>query len=112
MPFTTRPCLHPGCPELVRSERRCPRHAREYQIQISQMRDPAVQRLYDRKWQMRRKKQLELQPWCEDCTAMGLYIPAIEVHHEQRHQGDKAIFLKSKLRSLCKPCHSRRTARR
>ena len=110
MPYTLRPCLHPGCPELVRSGR-CVRHQTEEQARQGSMRDPTVQRLYDRRWQARRKRQLARQPWCEDCLEIGLYISAIDVHHEVRHRGDPMVFLKSPLRSLCHACHSKRTVK-
>ena len=101
-----KPCGYPGCPNLVESGR-CELHRSESEFK----RDPAVQRLYDRKWQARRKVQLSAHPWCEVCLSKGIYTPATDVHHVTPHRGDKNIFLTSPLESLCHACHSEVTAR-
>lgn len=97
------PCSYPGCINLVRSGR-CAEHPR-----VEVHRDPSAQRLYDRRWQARRKAHLSQHPWCEDCLEQGIYTAATDVHHEKRHGGDPLVFATSPLRSLCHVCHSRRT---
>lgn len=104
---TLRACAYPGCPELVRSGY-CVRHASVRPVTI--LRNPEAQRLYDRTWQRRREAQLAREPWCKDCLVDGIYTPATEVHHEIRHKGDRRVFQASPLTSLCKSCHSKRTA--
>jgi 5-methylcytosine-specific restriction protein A len=102
-------CHHPGCPELAQSGRFCDAHRHDDKQQSR--RDLNAQRLYDRHWQIRRKMQLAAHPWCEDCLSDSIYERATEVHHEERHQGDRMKFIRSPLISLCKACHSRRTAK-
>ncbi len=99
-----RPCSYPGCNELV-EHGRCEKHQ---VIETKYQRDPERQRLYDRKWQAVRKRQLAAQPWCEDCLEQGIYTAATDVHHVIPHRGDKEIFLSSPKRSLCGTCHKKR----
>lgn len=73
-------------------------------------RDPARQRLYDRHWRMRRAVQLSAHPWCENGLRQGVYVPATDVHHVERHEGDPEKFYNSELESLCHACHSAWTA--
>lgn len=101
-----KPCSYPGCPNLVEGGR-CELHKNESEFK----RDPAVQRLYDRKWQARRRVQLSAHPWCEVCLSKGIYTPATDVHHVSPHRGDKELFISSPLMSLCHACHSEITSR-
>ncbi len=111
MPYSSpKPCKYPGCPNLTRSG-----YCEEHQNQAAtrsgvSRRNPDRQRLYGRRWGKRRAAHLASHPWCEDCLEKGIYTPATDVHHEQRHQGDRLVFDTSPLRSLCHSCHSRRTA--
>lgn len=72
-------------------------------------RNPQRQALYDRKWQARRRIYLSEHPWCSDCLDAGLYTPATDVHHVERHEGDPIKFLSSPLLGLCHACHSKHT---
>ena len=101
-----RPCSYPGCPALVQHGR-CEQHAEAPRPVYN--RDPERQRLYDRKWQMRRRLQLSKYPWCADCLAQGRYTAATDVHHINPHRGDPTIFITSPLISLCHSCHSKVT---
>lgn len=53
---------------------------------------------------------LRSSPLCADCSAQGLTTPATEVHHvtKKRDGGEDS---EDNLLTLCKPCHSKRTAR-
>jgi len=108
MPFSAlKPCVYPSCQTLVRSGY-CEKHAGS--VPPSFQRDPERQRLYDRRWQMRRARHLGAHPWCEICLQSGLYVPATDVHHLVPHRGDVHIFNTSPLQSLCHSCHSKITA--
>jgi len=85
---------------------RCELHQSEREFK----RDPAVQRLYDRRWQRRRAAHLAAHPWCERCLRGGMYVPATDVHHVLPHRGDPIVFMTSELESLCHSCHSKMTA--
>jgi len=103
---SARPCSHPGCTTLVALGSRCPAHARDLDVQ----RDPARQRMYDRRWRKIRKAHLAQHPWCENGIRQGVYVPATDVHHLERHVGDAEKFYTSPLESLCHQCHSAWTA--
>ena len=61
-------------------------------------------------WRAIRKAQLDKFPMCEDCQRDGIATVAREVDH---NTGDTARNMVGvELSSLCKPCHSSRTARR
>lgn len=102
-----RICPGAGC-NVLTDGGRCPRCAgKAKQVE----RDPAIKQLYNSKrWQERRQRQLAENPWCANCLARGIYVPATEVHHIERHKGDRESFFNGPLESLCKPCHSRETA--
>ena len=102
-----KPCAYPSCHALVDSGY-CTKHAGL--ITPSFQRDPDRQRLYDRRWQVRRARQLSAHPWCEMCQLVGLYVPATDVHHLVPHRGDVNVFNNSPLQSLCHSCHSKITA--
>lgn len=67
-------------------------------------------RFYDtRAWRDRiRPAKLRRNPLCEDCLEQQLTEAATEVDHVD---GDSANNLPENLRSLCKTCHSKKTAR-
>ncbi len=72
----------------------------------------STERGYGSDWQRVRLAFLQHNPLCQDCQDAGRTAAACEVHHvakvavapERRLDWDN-------LRALCKPCHSRRTAR-
>ncbi|XBQ15813.1 MAG: HNH endonuclease signature motif containing protein [Oceanicaulis sp.] len=80
-------------------------------------RGSAAKRGYDRDWRKLREIKLKRDPLCEDCLADGRTEPAREVDHVERFRdADGRIDHRKRLdpknlRSLCKPCHSRKTAR-
>ena len=99
------PCRFPGCDALV-SQGNCPQHSTK-----NIERDPQVKRLYNsRRWQSMRVSQLAQEPWCAECLSHGEYVPANEVDHVNPHRGDSNLFFGGRLQSLCKVCHSRKTA--
>lgn len=99
-----RPCTYPRCNTLV-SGGRCDLHSLK-----NVKRDPAVKRLYNSKqWLSIRVTQLSSYPWCADCLKKNNYIPATEVDHIERHNGDPIKFFKGPFQSLCTSCHSRKT---
>lgn len=98
-----RPCPVPGC--AAKSERggRCAKHSHR----------PDRLRVYDSSaWKRLRSIQLADQPFCEDCLEDGRTTAATDVDHVERVRDRPDLALdSSNLRSLCKPCHSRKTAR-
>jgi 5-methylcytosine-specific restriction enzyme A len=58
-------------------------------------------------WQRRRLVQLNAEPFCRLCSAMGKVTLADTVDHIEPHHGDLTAFRKGPLQSLCKACHDR-----
>ena len=105
-----RPCRAPGCGVLT-SEGYCPAHKLEPRPSSDRSAPKPWHRLYKRpEWPRLRAQQLTAEPWCRECAAVGLRVPATEVDHIQPHRGDLRLFLDpGNLQSLCHSCHSRKT---
>ncbi len=103
-----KPCAYPGCASLV-SGGYCSKHRAVASTRDSE-KERKVHRLYDRRWKKAREAQLAKEPWCADCLRANIYTAASEVHHDERHEGDREKFWSSSKTSLCKTCHSKRTA--
>jgi 5-methylcytosine-specific restriction protein A len=107
-----KPCKYPGCPELVASGY-CAKHGTENKKNLQSKkpveRDKDRQRLYDRNWQKIRNFHFRKYPWCEKCMDYKKYVSATDVHHVIPHKGNREIFYKSPLQSLCHECHSKQT---
>ncbi len=117
-----RLCIAPGCDEIaVPGSNRCDVHAVEAKARVdaakarAKLSRPAQigAALYATPaWRKARKSWLARYPLCADCGELGLVVAAREVDHIRPHRGDKALFWdRGNWQSLCKPCHSRKTAR-
>lgn len=74
-------------------------------------RETAAARGYGYRWQQARAGWLRSHPLCAHCERAGLVVAANEVDHIKPHKGDMAMFWdSSNWQSLCKPCHSAKTA--
>lgn len=63
-------------------------------------------------WRTGRLQHLQRHPLCVDCAELGAVVEATEVDHIEPHRGDRRkFFRRSNWQSLCKSCHSRKTAR-
>jgi 5-methylcytosine-specific restriction endonuclease McrA len=100
-------CATPGCPELVRGAARCPEHERALRAEFDSTR-PSGSRRYPPSWRVIRLAHLRREPLCRFCAERGVVTGATEVDHVD---GDRTNHAPPNLRSACKPCHSRRTAR-
>ncbi len=78
-----------------------------------QQRGTRQQRGYDQTWINLRAYWLRLHPLCEDCKREGQITAAEEVHHMRAFRGpdDPLRLDDTNLESLCKSCHSRKTAK-
>lgn len=64
------------------------------------------------RWRRLRMAHLAEHPLCVDCQGQGRTTPATEVHHVTKRRVDPNAELdRDNLMSLCKACHSVRTAR-
>lgn len=103
------PCAAPGCSALVKSGY-CATHKRVATEPSTDERRKRNRMYWNDAWKRRRISQLSSHPWCEDCLRANIYVPATDVHHVQRHEGDALTFAISPLQSLCHACHSKHTA--
>lgn len=71
-----------------------------------------TERGYDNAWGRWRLAYLREHPLCVDCKAQGFIEPAREVHHIRKvSEAPELKMEETNVMALCKPCHSRRTAR-
>lgn len=105
-----RPCSHPGCPELV-GGRFCEQHAKEEARRYEKYdRDPNRKKMYGSRWKKIRDRYIAAHPLCEECLKEDKVTAAEEVHHiKPLRQG--GTHAGENLMALCKPCHSRISAR-
>ena len=102
-----KPCAYGGCPNLV-DHGYCEQHKTSARAVVDQHRE--WQYLYNAtRWKIRRRIQLAEHPWCEECLRANIYVAATDVDHVEPHRGDVVKFFTGELRSLCHPCHSRKT---
>ncbi len=99
------PCTYPGCGKLS-DKSRCAGHRKKVTREYEQKRGSSAHRGYGQKWREASDDWLIEHPWCVGCNAL-----AAEVDHIIPHKGDMKLFWDlSNWQSLCKPCHSRKTA--
>lgn len=59
-----------------------------------------------KRWYRLRWHQLQAEPLCRFCSALGRVTAATVVDHKQPHKGDEDLFFDPEnLQSLCKQCH-------
>lgn len=113
---TGRPCAKPGCPIIVKgasASNFCQEHGRQEQRRFDQERGTAAQRGYNSRWRKIRRMQLARSPICQDPHGIhaenGEVVAANEVDHViPLSQGGTHAM--ANLQSLCKKCHSTKTA--
>ena len=91
----SRLCAEPGCPDLAVHRSRCAAHNL----------GSSTHQGYGPAWRKLRAVVLAEEPYCRECPA-----PSNEVDHirPKRKGGTDA---RDNLQALCKPCHSRKTAK-
>jgi 5-methylcytosine-specific restriction protein A len=104
------------CPNKATHNGLCKAHHDEAEREYDAKRPDATARGYDAKWRETRRQYLHDHPWCEgdECSAKPQWLraPAQEVDHRDGlgPLGPRGHD-PANLRALCKPCHSKRTAR-
>jgi 5-methylcytosine-specific restriction protein A len=105
-----KPCAYPGCKELT-VNRYCEQHQKLMDKRYDTYeRSPAVKKRYGRAWKRIRDRYIGKHPLCEMCLKNHKTTPATEVHHIRplSRSGDHD---EDNLMALCKPCHSKITAK-
>ena len=102
-------CGVPGCTEYaVKGTGRCALHGSAAARRVQRESDAWYR---TKRWQAMRDYQLAKEPLCRECLAVGKLTPATECDHIIPHKGNELLFFDRKnLQSLCKKCHSRKTA--
>lgn len=104
-----RPCLQPGCAELVKSGR-CPRHAKTWRDDAA-LRGSSTERGIDNAWRKLRAQHVAREPLCVMCLREGKQTPTEIVDHIRPHRGDERLRLDPRnLQSLCRSHHAQKTA--
>lgn len=105
-----KPCKYPGCPKLTAGDY-CMEHARTVNRQYAKYgRKPEERKRYGRQWRKVRNAYAAKHPLCEMCLLVNRLTDVQEVHHifPLDHGGTNDEI---NLMSLCKPCHSRISAK-
>jgi 5-methylcytosine-specific restriction enzyme A len=81
-------------------------------IKIIDDRPPSSQRGYNSSWRTVRGHHLLENPLCVDCLKHGIYMEGTDVHHIKKLKDYPELRdVPGNLMTLCKSCHSIRTAR-
>jgi hypothetical protein len=60
-------------------------------------------------WRTLRAQQLEREPWCAECAKDGRKSEASIADHLVPHKGNRRLFFRGKLQSLCIIHHNEKT---
>ena len=117
-------CAYPGCRMPVPvTEKYCAVHKQRGQAREAKFaQDRESRRLrykgtssargYSYRWKKLRDRYIAQHPHCEECLKEGRVVLATDVDHIRPHKGDiDLLYDETNLQSLCKSCHSRKTAR-
>lgn len=107
-----RPCVQPGCPELV-ERGRCAKHQKSYQAETDANRVIPTSHYLTPSWKGKRRTILQANPYCAcgpDCCPEGCQDMATEIDHIVGLQDGGTDDL-SNLIGLSKRCHSRKSAK-
>jgi len=99
-----RPCLHPGCSELVTSGR-CEKH-KQANREYDKHRGSSTERGYGARHRQIREVVRREEPLCRECLKSGKITPSNEMDHID---GNPLNTRRDNLQMLCKACHSRKT---
>ena len=116
-------CAYPGCRRAVPlGEKYCEAHkergekqdelaAKRRESRRLKFKGTSTDRGYDYRWRKLRNRFIAQHPHCAECLKRGVITMATDVDHIIPHRGDaRLLYDENNLQSLCKSCHSRKTA--
>ena len=116
-------CAYPGCRRAVPlGEKYCEAHkergekqdelaAKRRESRRLKFKGTSADRGYDYRWRKLRNRFIAQHPHCAECLKRGVITMATDVDHIIPHRGDaRLLYDENNLQSLCKSCHSRKTA--
>lgn len=117
-------CAFPGCHRLVTitgkycelhkksGNEREARFIKERESKRVRYAGSSSERGYGYRWKKLRDRFIAKHPHCVECLKQGIMTLATDVDHIVPHRGDPALLYdENNLQSLCKSCHSKKTAR-
>ena len=106
-----RPCTWPGCSVLT-SGGRCEKHKRQGQREYDSTRsaDPTRHFYNSRAWRRASKVHLSQEPLCRECMKKGQLAAAVMTDHIVPIKAGGDRWGRDNLQSLCRSCHSRKSA--
>ncbi len=108
-----RPCKRPGCPAVTRNkDGYCDEH-KQYAVSKKKQYRRGKKTLHfygTARWQRCRNWYKKRHPLCEDCLERGKFVPVYCVDHIIEIKDGGAELEEDNLRSLCRRCHSVKTA--
>ena len=111
-------CSHPACRVILDKQKegiRCEKHRHKKHTPrkvLDHQRTPSGSLIYSTKrWKVLSRKKLTVNPFCEECWANNLEVVADVVDHIIEIQDDSSkAYTFSNFKSLCHPCHNKKTA--
>jgi len=83
------------------------------EVQREVQRNSNKAKIYDNDWRKFRNAYIKAHPLCAHCLAQGLVVAAREVDHiiPLTGRNDQTRLSASAVQSLCRECHSKKTAK-
>lgn len=98
-------CIEPRCPEFATERGRCKLHQQEY-TKTARANTVGIEFYSTKRWKALRRSVLKRDRYtCKECRRFGN-----EVDHIVPVAQDGARWGEDNLQTLCKSCHSRKTA--